>query len=111
MYTGAREPKTYGQVAAIQIGFLLDQGALTWSDKATAANGTDAGALAIHPGKLVPAIDKLMRTVGGIKARGDRAGALELIRKYVDGTIVPHGAITERFLRVPRPSFVYAISM
>lgn len=111
MYSGAREPKTYGQVAAIQIGYLLDQGALAWSPEAPAANGRDAGALSIRHDQLVPAIDKLMRVVGGIKARGDKAGALALIRKYVDGTVVPHAAITERFLRVPKASFVYSVSM
>ncbi len=111
MYTASREPKTYGQVAAIQIGFLLEQGALTWDPRAPAANGKDAGALAIHGGKLAPAADRLMKLVGGIKARGDQAAARALVAKYVAGTIVPHAAITERFLRVPRPSFVYAVSM
>jgi hypothetical protein len=111
MYTGSREPKTYGQVAAIQLGYLLDQGALTWDARGTAANGKDAGALVIHHEKLAPAADKLMKLVGGIKARGDRAGARELIAKYVDGAVVPHAAISERFLRTPKPSLVYSVSM
>jgi len=111
MYTGAREPKTYGQVAAIQIGFLLEQGALVWDPKATAASGKDLGALAIRYEKLAPAADKLMRLVAGIKARGDRAGARELVAKYVDGAVVPHAAISERFLRIPKASFVYSVSM
>jgi len=111
MYTGSREPKTYGQVAAIQLGYLLDQGALTWDAKATAANGKDAGALVIHPEKLAPAADRLMKLVAGLKARGDRAGARELIAKYVDGAVVPHAAISERFLRTPKPSLVYSVSL
>ena len=36
---------------------------------------------------------------------------VKLVAKYVDGTIVPHPAIAERFLRVPKASFVYAVSM
>jgi len=111
MYTGGHEPKTYGQVAAIQVGYLLDQGALTWDAKAAAANGKDTGALAIHAEKLVAAIDKMMKTVAGIKARGDVAGARELVARYVDGTVVPHAAVAERFLRLPKASFVYAVSM
>jgi hypothetical protein len=111
MYTGSREPKTYGQVAAIQIGYLLDQGALVWDAKATAANGKDAGALVVRYEKLGPAADRLMKLVAGIKARGDQAAARELVGKYVDGTIVPHAVISERFLRIPKPSFVYAISL
>jgi hypothetical protein len=111
VYTAGREPKTYGQVAAIQIGYLLDQGALTWNAKATAANGKDTGALVIHYNKLVPAVDKLMRAVGRLKARGDRAGARALVAKYVDGAVVPQAAIAERFLRLPKASFVYAVSM
>lgn len=111
MYAGG-QPKTYGQVAAIQIGYLLEQGALSWRADAPAANGKDTGALAIHPDKLVPAVERMMKHVGGIKARGDAAAARALVEKYVDGTaVVPHAAISERFLRLPKASFVYAISM
>jgi hypothetical protein len=111
MYTGSREPKTYSQVAAIQIGFLLDEGALAWEAGTTAGNGKDAGALVIRAEKLVPAIDKMMRVVGGIKARGDLAGARALVAKYVDGTVVPHAVISERFRRLPKASFVYSVSL
>ncbi len=111
LYTAGRAPKTYGQVAAIQLGYLLEQGALTWSAQGTAANGKDTGALAIRLDKMAPAVDRLMRLVGGIKARGDQAAARQLVAKYVDGTVVPHAAITERFLRVPKASFVYSVSM
>jgi len=111
MYTGSGERKTYSQLAAIQLGYLLDRGALSWSARAPAANGRDAGALTIHYDKLVPAVDDLMKLVGGIKARGDKAAALALIAKYVDGPVVPHAVIKERFLRVPKPSFVYSVAM
>ena len=111
LYTATREPKTYGQVAAIQIGFLIDQGALAWDPQAPAASGKDAGALSIRADKLVAAADRMMKLVAGIKARGDQAAARALVAKYVDGTIVPHATISERFLRIPRPSFVYSVSM
>ncbi len=111
MYGGNGERKTYGNVAAIQIGFLLDRGALTWEAKATAANGTDKAALVLHPAKLVLAVKDLMKVVAGIKARGDRPAAEALAKKYVDGTIVPHKTIQERFQRFPKASFVYAVKL
>lgn len=102
MYTGTHERKTYGNVAAIQIGFLLEHGALS--------KNTD-GTLAIHADKLVPVIDEMMKTVAGIKARGDKAAAEALIARYVDDKkIVPHDTIAERFLRFPKASFVYALA-
>jgi hypothetical protein len=112
MYTGAKEPKTYGNLAAIQIGILIEKGALTWDPKAKAANGADVGAFTIHGGKLVPVAEEMMKLVGGIKARGDKAAAEALIKKYVDSSaVVPHAVITERFLRFPKGNFVYAVTM
>jgi hypothetical protein len=110
MYSGDKTRKTYGNVAAIQIGFLLDHGALSWDPHAGAANGHDQGALTIHADKLIPACDEMMKTVAGIKARGDVKGATELFAKYVDAsTVVPHAIIAERFLRFPKASFVYSV--
>ena len=110
MYTGTKTRKTYGNVAAIQIGFLIDHGALSWDSHATAANGRDQGALTIHPDKLVAACDEMMKTVAGIKARGDVKAATELFAKYVDAsTVVPHAIVAERFLRFPKASFVYSV--
>ncbi|MCW5804965.1 MAG: hypothetical protein KIT31_21525 [Deltaproteobacteria bacterium] len=110
MYESDGKPRTYSQLAAIQLGFLRDRGALVWDDKATAANGKDKGAYTIVTAKLVPVIDEMMKHVGGIKARGDKAAAEELVKKYVDSSAsVPHEIIRERFLRFPKQSFVYSI--
>ena len=111
MYTGSGERKAYSNLAAIQIGFLLDKGALIWDAKATAANGTDKGALVLHHAKLIPAINDMMKVVGGIKARGDKKAADALAKKYVDGTRVPHKIISERFQRFPKGSMVYAVRL
>ena len=111
MYTESGGRKAYSQLAAIQVGFLMDEGALVWDPSALAANGTDKGAFAINFDKMVPAVDKMMKIVGQIKASNDKAGAEELAKKYVDGKVVPQATITERELRVPKPSFVYAVDM
>lgn len=109
MYTASGERKTYSQVAAIQLGFLIDRGVLMWDATAIAANGKDRGALTIQHARLVPAINDLMKTVAGIKARGDAAAANALLERYVDGGAVPQAAIAERFLRQPKMSFVYSV--
>jgi hypothetical protein len=112
MYTGSGQRKTYGNVAAIQIGFLIDRGVLTWDAAAAAANQTDRGAFALHLDRMPAAADELMKLVAGIKARGDKKAAQALIDQYVDAsTVVPHANIAERFLRVPKASFVYAIEL
>ena len=112
MYTGTKSRKAYGNLAAVQIGFLIEKGALTWSDSAMAANGKDKGAFTIHPEKMVAVVDELMTLVAGIKSRGDTRAAQELFAKYVDSDkYVPHAKIAERFLRFPKASFVYSVSM
>jgi hypothetical protein len=112
MYTTiGRQRKTYPQLAAIQIGYLLDSGALSWDANATAANGQDKGAFTIHMDKLVAASEAMMKLVAGIKARGDKKAAEALAAKYVDGKVVPHAVIVERFARQPRGSMVYAVTL
>ncbi len=111
MYEADNKRKTYPQVAAIQNGYLIDKGALIWDDKAPAANGKDTGAFKLDLTKMVAACDDLMKEVAGIKARGDKAAAEALIKKYVDGSVVPHATIKDRYLRFPKASFVYSVTM
>lgn len=112
MYTGDKQRKAYGNLAAIHIGSLIDKGALTWDANKVAANGTDKGAFTIHADKLNAAADAMMKEFGGIKARGDKAAAEKLIARYVDSEeVVPHKLITERFLRQGKASFVYSVRL
>jgi hypothetical protein len=112
MYTGSGERKAYSNLAAIQIGILIEKGVLTWDANAKAANGKDTGAFTLHVDKIVPAVDDMMKTAAGIKARGDRPAAEALIKKYVDSSeVVPHQTIEERFLRHPKASFVYSVKL
>ncbi|MBI5501548.1 MAG: hypothetical protein HY907_14980 [Deltaproteobacteria bacterium] len=103
-------PKAYSQLSAIQIGLLLELGAMRWDPEALAANGTDRGAFAVDFEKLPDAIDEMMRRVGRIKATGDRAAAEALVARFVDGDVVPQAVIRERVLRDPKNSFVYAVT-
>ena len=95
----------------MQFGFLLDDGAVTWDPTAKAANGLDAGRFTLHLERMPAAAEKMMRLVAGIKARGDRPAAEELLRKYVDGGAERQAVIAERLQRLPRASFVYAVEM
>ncbi|MCU0691065.1 MAG: hypothetical protein MUF54_06665 [Polyangiaceae bacterium] len=111
MYTDTGKPKPYSQLAAIQMGFLMDEGAITFGADQVAANGRDKAAFTLHFDKLPAAIDKMMALVGGLKAKGDKAKAAELVKKYVDGKVVPMKLIEERSLRHPKAMFLYAVRM
>jgi hypothetical protein len=113
MYEGndRTRPKPYSQLAAVQLGFLLEEGAVTWNADAKAANGQDVGHFALHLERMPAAAEKLMRLVAGIKARGDRGLAEGLLREYVDGGSERQALIAERLQRQPKGSFVYAIEL
>ena len=111
MYTDTKSPKPYSQLAAIHVGFLMDEGAIEWKADAKAANGTDAGAFVLHLEKFPAAVEKLMTVSAQIKAKGDRAGGEALVKKYVDEGKIPFALIAERWLRHPKASFVYALDL
>jgi hypothetical protein len=113
MYGADGTPRNYSHVAAIQIGSYFDAGALTWVAE-PAANGKDMGCIQVDYAKLPAAVEQLEVTVLGVKARADRKGAEALLAKYVDNKDDAYAgvkaAITERYLRSPKASFVYSVS-
>ncbi|WP_437728918.1 hypothetical protein [Sorangium sp. So ce861] len=114
MYTAGGEPRPYGQLAAIQLGSLLDAGALGFFRGEVAANGADKGCFSIQADKLPAAAEALARTVLGIKARGDKAAAQRLRDDYVEkegAWKALRGVIEERMQRMPLGSLVYAIEL
>ncbi len=113
MYTGndKSRPKPYSQLAAIQLGFLSDEGVVTFDPDGRAANGQDRGTFAVDLTRFAPAAEKLMRLVGGIKARGDKAAAEALVQTYVEGEAERHELIAERLQRLPKGSLVYALEL
>jgi hypothetical protein len=114
MYDGDKHPKSYSQLAAIQLGWLMKNGAITWKADEIAANDKDKGCFSIATDKLPAAVKSLMTEVAQIKGKGDKARAEKLIKDYVDVTgdkKKVHEVIAERVLRSPKPSFVYAIKV
>ena len=109
MYTPSGQRKAYSQLAAVQVGFLMDRGVLRWDPEAPAANGADTGAFTVDFAAFPAAANELMTLVVGIKATNDRAAAEALAARYVDGETVPQAVIVERYLRFPRTSFVYSV--
>jgi len=114
MYTGTGRPKPYSQLAAVHLGFLTKEGAVEWRASETAANGEDRGCYSLHHDKFPAAIEKMMREVGGIKARGDKARAEALKAEFVDkkgeqAELLK--TIAARWLRAPKASFVYSIEL
>jgi hypothetical protein len=114
MYDENKAPKNYSQLAAIQLGNLMRGGAVSWKKDSKAANGTDLGCFSVDLKKYPVAVKAMMKLVAGLKSRGDKAGAEKLIAEDVDVTgdkKALHEVITERALRAPKASFVYAVSL
>ncbi|MFH1809194.1 MAG: hypothetical protein ABIJ09_10655 [Pseudomonadota bacterium] len=104
----------YPTLAAIQVGFLVDEGALVFDPALDPAGSGDKGRWRLVYSKFVPAVNKLMRLVGQMKAGGDKAGAEALIRRFTEGeglTKIHEALVKERVLRFPKESFVYAVRM
>lgn len=111
MWTASHQRKHYSQLAAIQVGFLLEEKALIFDAEEMAANGKDKGAYRLDFEKLPRVIDRMMALVGQIKSKQDKAAADQLTSKYVDGQPEHHARIAERCLRYPQPNFVYAVEL
>jgi len=110
MFNGEGQPKTYSQLAAIQVGEFMAAGAIKWVDGP--AGAVDPGRFEFDFYKLPAAIESLMRAVGHIKASGDIQGAKDLIARNTSPEALAKihaDVITERSLRYPRASFVYGI--
>lgn len=110
MYDENKHPKNYSQLAAIQLGYLMDKGVVAWNATEIAANGKDTGCFSVALEKMAPAVKDLMTEVAHIKGAGDKTAADKLIASYVDVTGEKkkvHDVITERQLRAPKASFVY----
>ena len=114
MYDDDKHPRNYSQLAAIQLGWLMENKAVSWKAEEMAANGKDKGCFSIALDKFPAATKSLMIQVAQIKGKGDKARAEKLLKDYVDVTgdkKKVHEVIAERVLRSPKPSFVYGIKL
>lgn len=114
MYTADGTPRNYSQLAAMQLGALMKSGAVAWQAHEPAANGTDQGCIEINFDALPAAVKSLETTVLEIKASGDKARAEQLKAQFVDAKddfADIKAAIAERWLRAPKASFVYSVTL
>jgi hypothetical protein len=112
MYTAEGTPRTYSQLAAIQLGSFIKSGAVTWKAGEKAANGTDTGCFEIDFTRMPAAVRDLEMTVLRIKATGDKAGAEKLKVAFVDAKddfAQIKDMVRDRWLRAPRASLVYSL--
>jgi hypothetical protein len=108
------KPRPYSQLAAIQVGTMIKEGAIVWNPEEMAADKTDKGCFSFQQDKWPAAVQKLTTTVLGIKARGDKKLAEALRSELVDkdGPIKEHMAlIRERWLRAPKSSYIYSVDL
>ena len=113
MVDADNKPKPYSQLASIQMGALYKAGALVWKADEMAANGKDKGCMSLDFAKWKPAVADLEKIVLHIKGAGDKAAAEKLKKEFVDDQnpwADMRKTIQERWLRLPKASFVYAIT-
>jgi hypothetical protein len=114
MYTSTGDPKPYSQLASIQLGHFMQEKVISWKADEKAANGEDTGCFEVDVNAYAPSAKKLMATVAGIKARGDKKGAEALKAQFVDAKDeLPklRDVIAERMLRSPKATFVYTLGL
>ena len=78
MTTGDGIIQPYSQLSAIQLGMMLEDGAVTFDAEATAANGTDKGAFVLHLEKMPKTAERMMKAIAQSKAKGDKQALVDL---------------------------------
>ena len=111
MTSASGKIQPYPQLAAIQVGMLMEDGALTFDPDATAANGSDNGAFTIHYEKMPDSVHRIMTAIAQIKSKGDKDALLKLQDQHVTNATAPLAMIRDRMLRKPKTSFVYSVKI
>jgi hypothetical protein len=112
LYTADKRPRTYSQLASIQLGTALKAGALVWKKDEVAANGADVGCFELDFATWKPTVDALAKRVLMAKGRGDKKDAEKMKADFVDAKDDWAGlrdTISQRWLRAPKATFVYAV--
>ncbi|MBN1336590.1 MAG: hypothetical protein JXB39_11585 [Deltaproteobacteria bacterium] len=114
MTTPSGVPKTYARIAAVQVGFLVDAGALSWVETPDPATGRRVGRFALDPDRFPTAVEALLAATGRALARGDAEACQALVDRYVTGpqaASVHMAEIQERLRPFPDIHLVYAIDL
>ena len=114
MYNAEGRAKPYSQLSAILVGALKEAGAVVWHGDRAAHNGTDMGCVELRYDAFPAVGVDLMRRAAQIKAKGDKAAAEALKKKFVDADgdfAALKAQITERWRRAPKASFVYGVRL
>ncbi len=112
MYTADGKALNYSQLAAIQLGWFMQQGAISWHADEMASNDKDKGCIEIDYDKLPSAIQSLETRVLNIKAQNNKPLAEQLKANFVDDNddfAKLRSTITERWLRAPKGTLVYSL--
>ena len=112
MFTGSGSPKPYSQLAAVQIGTFVKDGALSFINTTDPETGEKMDKFQIDFEKLPASIEGLMKMTGGIMANGNAAAAEALISNYVkgpDSRLVQMEEIQDRILKYSKASFYYSV--
>jgi len=114
LFAASGAPKPYSQLSAVQIGILVEEGALSWETSTDPATGKAMGRFEARFDRFPAAVEKLMARVGRIKATGDVAAAGALLEPYVTGDrkgLVHVDEIQERLGRFPKATMVYTVRL
>ena len=108
LFTPTGKPRTYSVLSAIQLKWFMDNGAVRF----VGGQETDPGRFEVVYAKVPAAIETLMKTVGGIKARGDKAAGQALVDNATSAAAQRQLQLTlirERVTRYPKASFAYHV--
>lgn len=112
MYDAEKHGRPYSQLASVQMGSMLRASALVWKPDALAANGKDQGCFEVDLVKWRPAVTTLVQRVAAAKGKGDKKDAEAMKAAFVDAEddwSKLRETISERWLRAPKATFVYAV--
>ncbi|MEM7676555.1 MAG: hypothetical protein AAF449_11180, partial [Myxococcota bacterium] len=104
--------RVHGHAGALQLGALIEGGALEWRPNENTAAGHDRGCFSMNVERYSTSTESLVATAVKVKASGDRQAAEALLSKYVDkGDKALFDTIMARGRRQPKASFVYSVRM
>ena len=106
MFSDGDNPKPYSQLAAVQIGTFLRDGAMG------VAKTGGRELFTVDFDKIPASVERLMRAVGRVKAEGDAAAGQALVDDFVKGEgsrLVRMEEVQPRLRRFPKSSYSYTV--